>query len=63
MEEKKPRYGLYLDEEYYGVIDLENVMESIRVQLLENVFNGDTCDINIKRIDMTDTEFEAMPEE
>ena len=61
-EEKKPRFGLYVDDEYYGVIEMDMLLQSIKEQLIVNMGDGDICDVRIKRIDMTDAEYDSMPE-
>ena len=60
---KKPRYGTYIDDEYYGISNLKDVIELIEIQLKEYIDETDICNIIIKRIDMTDEEYESIPEE
>lgn len=63
MEEKKPRYILVDNYEPCGVMELEQVLECIRYSLTECTDNEAVSSFAVKRVDMTDEEYDAVPDE
>lgn len=42
-------YAVYIDEEYYGVMELDNLLDAIKTQLEENTEQNDRLYLSAKK--------------
>ena len=61
IEHKKPRL-FYYEEAVEGFVPVENNEISGIIYVDQFGLDGEVIDLQFKRIDMTDTEFDNMPE-